>query len=170
MKKLAFLLVLVVVATQVFGQKKKKQSAEEIRIDSLTTAVAALTLQLDSVSKEKEIYYGVYSTLKDEVIKYNFDPSKTIALIDSVKATRDSTNAYLLDSSAVLKDSLSVLITDNKQLKAQLDSLKSVSVVVDVNTDNMVKELKQLKELLDAKIINQEDFDSKKSAIMEKWQ
>lgn len=36
--------------------------------------------------------------------------------------------------------------------------------------DNTVKELKQLKELLDAKIINQEDFEDKKNAIMEKWQ
>lgn len=35
--------------------------------------------------------------------------------------------------------------------------------------DKLVTELKQLKELLDAKIISQEEFDAKKAIVMERW-
>ena len=47
---------------------------------------------------------------------------------------------------------------ENEKLKATIDSLNTS------NADNtkLVNELKQLKELLDAKIITQEDFDKKK--------
>lgn len=168
MKKLALLFVLVIVVAQVFGQKKKKQDEIDAeKIDSLTNVATALQIQLDSITKEKELYYGVYATIKEEIIKYDFDPSKTSVLIDSLRTSRDSTSAFLIDSSTILKDSLSLLILDNNQLKAKLDSMSIMPT--DVNTDDMVKELKQLKELLDAKIINQEDFDAKKDLIMQKW-
>lgn len=167
MKKIAFLFILVVVATQVFGQRKKKQEEiDAMTIDSLTQATNELTLQLDSVSKEKELYFGVYTSIKDEVIKYDFDPSKITFLIDSLRTSKDSTSALLLDSSDQLKDSLQILRIDNQQLQVKLDSLTQIAP----DKDDMVKELKQLKELLDNDIINQEDFDSKRDLILQKWQ
>ena len=48
-------------------------------------------------------------------------------------------------------------ITIDSLLKAEADKTK------------LVAELKQLKELLDAKIITETEFDSKKNALMEKW-
>jgi hypothetical protein len=65
------------------------------------------------------IYKGAYTTLKEKVFKYNFDPAKTSNLIDSLKTTRDSTFS---SSSAVLKDSLFVVTKKNQKLQATIDS------------------------------------------------
>jgi hypothetical protein len=163
MKKSIFFLLMLLVATLGFGQKKGKPDPKDLKIDSLTKSTAALTMQLDSVSKDREMYYGVYTAIKDKVIKYNFKPTRTSSLIDSLRESRDSTFAL---SSASLKDSISALKTDNGKLKITVDSL----LKADADKTKLVTELKQLKDLLDAKIITQAEFDSKKNALMEKWQ
>lgn len=159
------LLVMLVVVPQVFGQRKGKVDPEEAKIDSLTIAVNSLNAQLDSVSKERDLYFGVYSTIKEEVFKYDFNPSKTALLIDSLRTSIDSTTYGLTSVSASLQDSLSTLKIEYAKLKAVVDSIN----ITDVNKDKLVTELKQLKELLDAKIITQADFDAKKTLIMEEW-
>jgi len=173
MKKLVFLLLLVVVAAQVFGQKKKKQSEEEIRIDSLTTAVSTLTLQLDSVSgqldsvsKDYTKYFSVYTVVRDSVIKYNFDPSKTTALIDSLKTSRNSAFAEVNAVTGSLKDSISLLLANKGKLQIIIDSL---SVKKEVDITKMAADLKVLKELLDSKTLTQAEFDMQKNAILEKY-
>jgi hypothetical protein len=161
MKKALFILLMLVIASQVFSQKKGKTDPKDVKIDSLTKVTNALSLQLDSVSKEREIYYGLYTVIKEKVIKYKFDPTKGEFLIDSLKTTRDSTMLGLSKNA----ESVSVLKVENEKLKATIDSLNTA------NADNtkLVNELKQLKELLDAKIITQEDFDKKKTIIMDQW-
>ena len=163
MKNIFIFLLMVFVATQAFSQRKGKPDPKDLKIDSLTKATAALTVQLDSVSKDRDIYYGVYTTIKDKVIKYKFNPSRMSALIDSLKGSRDSTFTVTSDA---LRDSLSVMKTDNEKLKVTVDSL----LKADADKTKLVTELKQLKELLDAKIITQAEFDTKKNALMEKWQ
>jgi hypothetical protein len=165
MRKLIFLLAVLVVTSMAFGQKKGKVDPKDIKIDSLTKANTGLTLKLDSVSKEREAYYGVYTTIKDRVIKYNFDPSRTSALIDSLQATRDSTLAGLSGLTTAQKDSLKLLLSNNALLKAKVDSIMKAGG----DKAQMITELKQLKELLDAKIITQAEFDIKKQAVMDKW-
>ena len=76
------LLILILATVQAFGQKKGKVDPKDATIDSLTKASAMLTVQLDSttkasnalamsldsVSKERDTYYGVYTTVKDKVL------------------------------------------------------------------------------------------------------
>lgn len=164
MKKLLILILMFVVVSQAFSQKKKK--AEEILIDSLTLANTELTVQLDSMSKDIDIYMGMYTTVKEKVFKYDFNPSDIGTLIDSIRTSSDSLTLGLNQDFANLEDSLSILKTENDELKAALDSLK----VADSNKDGLVKDLEQLKSLLDAKIITQEEFDSKKTLILDRWQ
>ncbi len=162
MKKIMTLLLVLVVASQAFSQKKGKVDPEEMKIDSLTKVTASLSAQLDSVSKDRDIYFGIYSVIKEKVIKYDFDPTKAEFLIDSLQAGRDST-IYGITSSA--DKSLSALKVENQKLKATIDSLN----IAGADNTQLVTELKQLKELLDAKIITQADFDAKKTIIMEQW-
>jgi len=116
---------------------------------------------MDSINKDLAIYKGVYTSLKEKVFKYDFNPAKTSSLIDSLKTTRDSTFS---SSSAILKDSLSVVKKKNLKLQATIDSLGSSDLV----KAKTVSDLKQLKELLDAKIITQAEFDAKKTKLLEK--
>jgi hypothetical protein len=169
MKTFSLLLIMLLVVSQgfspVFGQKKGKTDPNIAKIDSLTKANAGLTVKLDSVSKDRETYYGVYTTISDRIIKYKFDPAKTSALIDSLQATRDSTLAGLSGLTKSQKDSLKLLLSNNKLLTAKVDSIMKSGG----DKAQLITELKQLKELLDAKIITQAEFDSKKQVLMEKW-
>lgn len=161
MKKTLLLLSILVIVSLAFSQKKGKVDPEQVKIDSLTKVTTSLTVQLDSVSKDREIYYGFYTVIKEKVIKYDFDPTKGEFLIDSLKTSRDSTMLGLTKNA----ESFSALKVENEKLKATLDSLN----VANADNTKLVTELKQLKELLDAKIITQADFDAKKTIIMQQW-
>jgi hypothetical protein len=159
MKKIVILLVMLVAVSQAFSQKKGKVDPEKVAIDSLTKVNSALAAQLDSVSKDRELYYGLYTVIKEKVIKYNFDPSKASFLIDSLKQGRES---VLYDLNLKMHDTLAELNFENKKLMAELYRGESDRCM-------LTEELKMLKELLDAKIITQQEFDAKKAIVMEKW-
>ena len=92
MKPLITILFVLLISMQSFGQKKGKVDPEQLLVDSLTLVTKGLTLQLDSVTVELNKYLGVYTTLTEEVFKYNFDPARTSFLIDSLQ---DNTRFHL---------------------------------------------------------------------------
>lgn len=165
MKNLIVILLVLAASVQAFGQKKGKVDARDLKIDSLTQASNNLSAQLDSVSGELAIYYGVYTAIKEKVIKHDFDPAKITLLIDSLKTSRDSTFSWLATTSASLEDSLCVVKKENKELKSKLDSLGTGS---EAEKAQAISDLKALKELLDAKILSQEEFDIKKEKLLAK--
>ena len=160
------LIILLLIAFAGFSQKKKKQDPKDIKIDSLTKVNGTLSLQLDSISKDRKVYYGLYTTIKEKVILHDFDPAKMPQIIDSLRAGKDATFAGLTAASESLRDSLSMLTKENIELKAKLDTL----AVGGVDKSKLVAELKELKGLLDSKIITQAEFDAKKKNVMDKWQ
>ena len=163
------LVILLFAVFQGFGQKKKKPDPKDTKIDSLTKVNSALSVQLDSVSKDQKLYYGLYTTIKDKVILRDFDPAKMPQIIDSLRAGRDATFAGLTAASVSLRDTLSILNQENKHLKAQLDSLSVAKGSSSADKTQLIAELKQLKELLDAKILTQAEYDAKKKIVMDKW-
>jgi len=165
--KTYIVVIFLLAALQGFSQKKKKPDPKDAKIDSLAKVNKTLSVQLDSVSKEKKLYYGVYATIKEKVILSDFDPAKMPQIIDSLRAGRDATFAGLTAASTSLKDSLSMLNQENKHLKAKLDSLGTGGASGDKS--KLIAELKQLKELLDAKILTQAEYDAKKKIVMDKW-
>jgi hypothetical protein len=165
--KTFMLVIFLLAAFQSFSQKKKKPDPKDITIDSLSKVNTNLTVQLDSVSKDQKLYYGLYTTIKEKVILQDFDPAKMPQIIDSLRAGRDATFAGLTAASVSLRDSLALLNQENKNLKAKLDSL---TVGVGGDKSKLITELKQLKELLDAKIITQAEYDAKKKKVMDQWQ
>ena len=165
--KTYILIIFMLAAFQGFSQKKKKPDPKDIKIDSLSKVNSTLSVQLDSVSKDQKLYYGLYTTIKEKVILQDFDPAKMPQIIDSLRAGRDATFAGLTAASESLRDSLALLNQENKNLKAKLDSL---TVGVGEDKSKLITELKQLKELLDAKIITQAEYDAKKKKVMDQWQ
>ena len=101
------------------------------------------------------------------MILHDFDPAKMPQIIDSLKAGKDATFASLTAASASLRDTLAILNQENKNLRAKLDSLTVGPGGADKS--KLIAELKQLKELLDAKILTQAEYDAKKKIVMDKW-
>lgn len=187
MKTFITLFVIILLSTQAFGQRKSKKEvtaaaavaadSSKVQIDSLTKVTRSLSLQLDSVSTELVKYMSVYTTIKEKVIHYNFDPERSAFLIDSLKASRDSLFALqvskpLLTASA---DSVQMLLKSNSVIKAKLDSLKlawekEINAVPqeEIDKSNAVSSLMQLKELYDNKIITQAEFITLKKKYLNK--
>lgn len=132
------------------------------QLDSLTKLNATLTSVLDSTSKGLAFYY---TTIKEKVLTRDFDPAALPDIIDSLRNSRDEKITGLETSSETLADSVTVLKSEVTLLKDSVSTLENA----DADRDKLVEELKQIKELLDSGIFTQEEYDSKKAAIMEKW-
>ena len=174
MKKVYLLLMAVLLILQANGQKMNKEEMM-LKIDSLNKANQNLSAQLDSVSNEKELYFGMYEVVKEKVIKNDFNPAEMDDIIDSMKININSNTSSLVQSNTILKDSLSVLNTNFNQLKLELNGLKnttdtkdSIQSLQEVIRAKTIGNLKQLKDLLDSGIINDEEFLLLKKKYIEK--
>jgi len=177
MKFFITVLFVFLAAFPVIGQKKSKVDPKDAQIDSLTRVSKSLTLQLDSISGELIKYISVYNTVKEKVFHYNFEPTRLSFLIDSLKAFNDSTSVLLsgVPKSTASADSMIILIKENTMLKTVIDSMKVAweKNMVAQSTEEIQKlmaisSLKQLKELLDAKIITEAEFMAKKMKYLDK--
>jgi hypothetical protein len=177
MKTLILSLSLLLTCSFVFSQKKSKGDPKDAQIDTLTKVNKTLTVQLDSLSKELVRYVGVYSTIKEKVIHYSFDPTRAAYLIDSLKASRDSTAAFLggATKSTANADSINALIKENTMLKDSINNMnktwekdRASLTQEEIDKAKTVNSLKQLKELLDNKIITEPEFIALKKKYLEK--
>jgi len=171
--KLPVLFVIFLIATStVSAQSKKDLEAEYAKCqasqDSLSGLLTTLTASheavkqtSDSLSKVCAVYDTMYQVIKEKVFNYNYDPANIGAMIDSLGATRESAFSNL---NTTLSDSIAVLNTENGKLK---EIIATLSEDKDESAD-VVNDLKQLKELLDAGILTQEEFDAKKALLLEK--
>jgi len=168
MKTLISLLLLLLVF-QGMAQSKKDQEKElaqkNAQIDTLTKTNTALKKQVDSLSKDLEVYMGLYTVIKEKVLKKDFEPARFDVIVDSVRLSRDSAVKKSEAPIAGLKDSLAVLAKENKELKEKVDNLTAITA----DKSKLVAELKDLKALLDNKTITQAEYDEKKRLVMERW-
>jgi hypothetical protein len=176
MKILIVLLAFTLVASppassQVFGKKKSKEAVPDPKIDSLTKANQTLTLKADSLSKDLAKHLAAYAVIKEKVFHYNYDPAKMSFLLDSLRSSRDTTAALL--SGKASRDSVAVLVKDNKKLKANIDSIKTAweksktyIPAEEAERAKAIGNLRQFKELLDAKIITDAEFLTLKKKYM----
>ncbi len=77
----------VLLILQANGQKMNKEEMT-LKIDSLNEANQNLSAQLDSVNKEKELYFGMYEVVKEKVIKNDFK------MVDRHHFTPQTTEAF----------------------------------------------------------------------------
>lgn len=162
-----------------YSQKKGKVDPKDVAIDSLTKVstmltaqldsttklAASLSIDLDSVSRDLAGYKGMYTAIKDQVVLRDFDPAAMGSIIDSLKAGRDASFLALTETSKTMTDSVAVLNKENAAQKEMIVLLQAA----ENDKEKLVAELKQLKELLDAKIITQAEFEDKKTKLMAKW-
>jgi hypothetical protein len=82
-------------------------------------------------------------------------------MLDSLKIRLESKVSEIRKT---LNDSIVVLNKENFALKTSLEILKAEFV----NRTYVIKDLQQLKDLLDDQIITQEEFNAKKARLLEK--
>ena len=179
MKRILTFILIILIVPQLSGQRKSKQDQPDVRdvkIDSLTKANSLLTSNLDSVSGELVKYISVYNTIKEKVIHYNFDPTRSSFLIDSLKAVRDSTALLAtIPKTTASADSIAMLLKQTALLKEKADSIRTAweKFRASISAEEMdkvkaVNNLKQLKELYDSKIISETEFIMLKKKYLEK--
>ena len=165
-KKVLLLLVTLIVAISFTHAQSKKDLEKDYAAcittrDSIHKVFTGLSAEYDSINEAYNVYDTMYNVLKEKVFNYYFDPADMSALIDSLISSRESAFSGLSNS---LNDSISVLKTENSELKATIETLKTEAT----DKTDVVGDLKQLKELLDASIITQQEFDDKKVKLLEK--
>jgi len=172
MKKITLFLFVMLVALQTISAKKDKTDPRDLKIDSLTKAadtlskqVAILNLKIDTMSQDMMRYSGLYNTIKTKVLKRDFDPEKFSQIIDSLRAGRDSSETGYSLFVTTLKDSIAILKKENETLSAMLRGLSDD----EATRNRLVYELKQLKELLDSKILSPTEFDLMKKRLLQQW-
>ena len=160
--KLSVLFVLLMaVVTFTQAQSKKDIEADLAKCmttkDSIQNLLTGLSATYDSINKACIAYDTMYNVIKEKVFQHDYDPANMSELIDSLRAGRDETFSGF-------NDSISILVEENTKLKELVESMGGES---DEDTE-IIKDLKQLKELLDSDIITQEEFDAKKTELLEK--
>ena len=168
-KKLSVLFVLLIaVVTFTHAQSKKEVEADLIKCttakDSIQNLLTGLSVSYDSINKVCIAYDTMYNAIKEKVFLDDFDPADMSELIDSLQTESFSGTTVLNDSITVLNDSIIVLQVENTELEAKIESMAAGT---DSETE-IVDSLKQLKDLLDANILTQEEFDAKKAVLIEK--
>jgi hypothetical protein len=172
MKSIILIIVILFTVSSVFGQKKSKE------IDTLTQQNKELTSKLDSVNAVVAKYTVMYNVLRDSVVKYQFDPEKTGFLLDSLKSSRGSAAVMLTETNTLPNDSIILLVKQNEELASKIDSIKTawnaeknaipVIPVEELENAKAITGLKQLKELLDEKIITDAEFLTLKKKYVDK--
>jgi len=176
MKKPLILLIALFISFLSFGQKKNKDEAPDTtKIDSLTAINTKLSAVNDSISKELEIYYGVYVALKDDVFKADFDPAKTSVLLDSIFNVEDKAVVPNDSVRQSFRTSLDLIQQELLEAHAKLDSLLNPPVpketpesAAELEKTVAIGDLKNLKALLDAGVISQTEFVTLKKKYLAK--
>lgn len=134
MKTSTLFFLMLMVAFTSFAQKGKDKDAQilalQAQVDTLKKANEKLTIEnkalsekTDSLSTALGGYYGLYTVIKDKVVKMDFKPEQMSAIIDSLRAGRDSLINLSGASSIMLRDSLKQVISKSDSLKKETEGL-----------------------------------------------
>lgn len=173
-------LCLILSTAGVNGQSKKelelKVTQLQTELDSTKANLSSLSTVHDSTSKVLDTYIGMYKTIQEKVLPYDFAPENIGEIIDSLQTSRDSSFTSIMAGSESLRDTITSMSTNIESLEAEVESQKAEIAELKAQvekfkdptgfTDDQVAALEKLKKLLDSEIITKEEFDSKKKLIL----
>jgi chromosome segregation ATPase len=154
MKTFFTLVLILLVPLFAFGQRKSKVDPKDAQIDSLTRYSQSLTRQLDSVSGVLSRYAWAYT-----------------ALLDSIKTSKDSAIVQLkpaCDSIPLLKSQIDVLRANLDSLKSNADNERISLTKEEIDRAKAIDSLKQLRELLESKVLTEAEFIAAKKKYLDK--
>lgn len=166
--------VLVLLASgQVMAQKKGKIDPRDVALDSLSIVLQTLegelesmNASLDEANQELAYYTTARELVENNIVKYPIEPAAMSMILDTALTNRDQAIQTLAAQVKSLQDDVLILQADNNRLQQALESMAQANA----DPEKLVKELRQLKSLLDSEIITQEEFDIKKAKLLAKWE
>ena len=171
MKPLVIFLAMLL-SFQVNAQKKSKTDPNDLTIDSLTTVTSVLLFQKDSLSNQLAVYYGVYTSLKENVIKRDFAPDSTSTIIGSMLTAQANVlpvvNTTQADSLLLMKSQNMELAAIIERLNAEIKQREADLLNDETQRGNAISTLRELKSLLDANIISQTEYTNLKKKYLAK--
>jgi chromosome segregation ATPase len=175
MKNYIIVLLCILISTATInGQSKKELEAQvgqlQSELDSTKANLSSLTAVHDSTTKVLDTYIGMYKTIQEKVLPYDFKPEDIGGIIHSLQTTRDSSFASIMSGSESLRDTISImsasiesLTSEVETLKAEIEKYKNPTAGI---SDGQVAALEKIKKLLDSGILTQEEFDARKKQIL----
>jgi hypothetical protein len=113
-----------------FGQKQKDKDMQG-QVDALTKtnqslvdSIKLMNLRINSTTTELAKYYGLYTVIKDKVVKMDFNPARMSHIIDSLRSGRDSLISLSSASALLLKDSIKGVNKENDSLRREIQGLQ----------------------------------------------
>jgi hypothetical protein len=162
MKTLFTFIFLSLFSTISIAQSKKDLLLQK---DSLLTVIKSNEFKIDSLKKVSTSLNLLYISIKERVLKADFNPESFNDILDSLQAAKDNR----LEVRQSEKDSLNGVITS---LQAKKDSAESkVKYFTELRQKQIVSdadiiELKKLKDLLNDGILEQDEFDRRRRVIL----
>ena len=172
------LAVILCISAGIAANAQSKSDLEKIVAKQKTT--------IDSMSTRLAALETMYAVTKDSLLGREFDPSKFANIVDSIQNSTDSATLNILQYQAkqkALTDTIASLKASNEALNETVDNAVQIINMtssnpmtreelekgLDETRQQLVEQLTQLKGLLDAGILTQEEYDAKKALILEKW-
>jgi len=175
MKNYIIALLCILLSTAALNGQSKKDlelqvSQLQTELDSTKANYSSLSTVHDSTSKLLDTYIGMYKTIQEKVLPYDFKPEDMGAIIDSLKTSRDSSFANVMAGSESLRDTISSMSASIESLEAEVAKLKAENEKFKnpaaTVTDEQVAALEKIKKLMDSGILTQEEFESRKKMIL----
>ena len=181
MKNYIIVLLCILISTAVVnGQSKKELEAQvaslQTELDSTKANYSSLSAVHDSTSAMLDSYIGMYKTIQEKVLPYDFKPEDIGSIIDSLQTSRDSSFSNVMAGSESLRDTISTMSASIDSLNAKVESQEAEIADLKAGmekfsnpagiSDEQVASLEKLKKLLDSGILTKEEFEEKKKMIL----
>jgi chromosome segregation ATPase len=182
MKNYIIVLLCILISTATVNGQSKKELADQVsqlqtELDSTKANYSSLSAVHDSTTKVLDSYIGMYKTIQEKVLPYDFKPEDIGGIIDSLQTSRDSSFTSIMAGSESLRDTISIMSAgidslqaevesqnaEIEKLKAEIEKYKDPTAGI---SDEQVAALEKIKKLLDSGILTQEEFDSRKKQIL----
>ena len=177
---MSLLLCFLMISVTLNAQSKKELEAQVAQLttdlEASKASYSSLSATHDSTAAVLDTYIGMYKTIQEKVLPYDFAPEDIGRIIDSLQTNRDSTLMSIMSGSETLSDSVSILTTNIDSLNATIESQKAEIAELKGQvenfsnpagiTDEQVAALEKLKKLLDTGILTEEEFQAKKKMIL----
>ena len=122
---LSVLLIVLLQSAQAQSKKdlEKYLASATASKDSIQKLFTGLSSKFDSVSKACLVYDKMAKTIKEKVIKYDFNPENMGKILDSLQSNRDSAIAKEKSKFSLLRDSVKIYAHLSDSLQKEIGHL-----------------------------------------------
>lgn len=158
-------LILLITITSLgfaYGQSKKELLVLK---DSLLLVVESNQKEIKSLKQDVDDLNIMYNSVRDHVLKYNFNPKDFDIIMDSLIENKDEVMTISNEEKDSLINATETLTSQRDSANAKVDYFVNLRQAQLISDEDII-ELKKLKNLLDEDILKQDEFDRRRRIIL----